>query len=155
MIFRAIVFSLVCAVFTPVSGQSFQSESEVSIGSNIRNLNEASVSIDENQTQVTIKLDGELFTTFDFKQYNKPIFYPILGPGQISMTRDWPMKNDTVGESKDHPHHKSMWISHEISGVDFWSEKGGSVKNESIETKFAGAPANVFRATSKLSLIHI
>ena len=119
MIFRAIVFSLVCTVFNPVSGQSFHSESEVSIGSNIRKPNEASVSIDENQTQVTIKLDGEMFTTFDFDQYNKPIFYPILGPGQISMTRDWPMKNDTAGESKDHPHHKSMWISHEISGVDF------------------------------------
>ncbi len=149
MIFRAFVFSLFCAVINPASGQCFQSESEASTGKNFRNLNEAIVSIEKTQTQVNIALDGQLFTTFDFDQYNKPIFYPILGPGQISMTRDWPMKNDTAGESKDHPHHKSMWISHEISGIDFWSEKGGAVKNESVETNFAGDPLNVLRATSK------
>ena len=150
MIFRAFVFSICCVVLYPISGLCFQIETKIlNEGKDRVERNEATVSIDQVHKQVDVTLDGELFTTFDFDKYSKPIFYPIFGPGQISMTRNWPMKENTTGESKDHPHHKSMWISHEISGVDFWSEKGGSVKTETIETNFVGNPSNVFRAKSK------
>ena len=108
----------------------------------------SSVVLSQNDKQISVSLDGKLFTSFDFQTYAKPIFYPIYAPGQIPMTRDWPMKKDSVGESHDHPHHKSMWISHEISGVDFWKEREGSVVTDSIETDFAGKPNNVFRASS-------
>ena len=98
--------------------------------------------------KVQVLVDGELFTTFDYGTYAKPILYPILGPGQIGMTRNWPMKEGKA-ESHDHPHHKSMWISHEIDGVDFWSEKGGSVRTKIFESgEKSFGEKNAFRATS-------
>ncbi|MGB1817960.1 MAG: DUF6807 family protein, partial [Rubripirellula sp.] len=90
------------------------------------------VTLKDSGKQVTVKLGEELFTSFDYRGYNKPILYPIFGPGQIGMTRNWPMKEDVEGEAHDHPHHKSMWISHEISGVDFWGESGGKVITEKV-----------------------
>jgi hypothetical protein len=98
--------------------------------------------------KLKVFLGDQHFTTFDYGSHDKPILYPILGPGQVGMTRNWPMKDDVVGEAHDHPHHKSMWITHEISGVDFWGEKGGEVQTATIEAEFVGKPKNVFRATS-------
>lgn len=108
------------------------------------------VSLSNNGKHVTVNLGGKLFTDFDYSDYDKPILYPIYGPGQIGMTRNWPMKQDVEGEAHDHPHHKSMWISHEISGVDFWGESAGKVVTQKVETEFSGnpKPTNVLRATS-------
>jgi len=93
----------------------------------------------------------QLFTNLDFETYDKPILYPIYAPGQIAMTRNWPMKKGVAGEGHDHPHHKSMWISHEINGVDFWTEAGGVVKTQTIETEFGDGEVShdsAIRATS-------
>lgn len=99
--------------------------------------------------KVQVFLGDEHFTTLDYATYDKPILFPILGPGQVGMTRNWPMQDGIEGEAHDHPHHKSMWISHEVSGVDFWGEKGGKVQTITIEDEFAGKPTGVFRATSR------
>lgn len=108
------------------------------------------VRMSNNGKHVAVNLGGKLFTDFDYSDYDKPILYPIYGPGQIGMTRNWPMKPDVKGEAHDHPHHKSMWISHEISGVDFWGESAGKVVTQKVETEFAGdpKPTNVLRSTS-------
>lgn len=87
----------------------------------------------KSEKSVDVLIDGLPFTTLNFGSYAKPILYPILGPGQIGMTRSWPMKDGVKGEAHDHPHHKSMWISHEISGVDFWAESGGKVVTQSVD----------------------
>ena len=165
MILRVFVFGLFCISATPLVGQAFQIESKISLPSqSLIELQQDDISIEKRSNKVDVNLNGKLFMTFEFGKYSKPIFYPIYGPDQISMTRDWPMKDNTEGESKDHPHHKSMWISHEISGVDFWSEKGGTVVSELIETKFEGNPTNVFwakpidvffRVNSKNNLIFV
>ena len=97
--------------------------------------------------EVKVKIGGERFTDFDYRGYGKPILYPIYGPGQVGMTRNWPMKEGVKGEAHDHPHHKSMWISHEISGVDFWGESAGKVITENVELDFVGQK-NVLRSTS-------
>ena len=59
------------------------------------------------------------------------------GPAGVSLTRAWPMEPAKPGESKDHPHQKSVWFCHGdvipegielkdkvkgVTGVDFWSE---------------------------------
>lgn len=106
------------------------------------------VSLETKEKNVTVKINGDVFATFDGATYDKPILYPIYGPGQVGMTRNWPMKEDVEGEAHDHPHHKSMWISHEISGVNFWGESGGKVNTERIKTSFAGKPTDVFQTTS-------
>jgi hypothetical protein len=157
MIVRFLIFVVAVAAFSCSSVNGFQTTTEPAkkkasqnqAASSNLNAKPAAVKLKQSDGKVDITLDNELFTSFDFKTYAKPILYPIHAPGQIAMTRDWPMVEDTDGESHDHPHHKSMWISHEISGVDFWAEKGGSVKTESVETSFAGNPTNVFRANSK------
>ncbi len=74
---------------------------------------------------VRIKIDDQPFAAIDFKSYAKPIVYPIYGPGQIPMTRNFPMKKGIPGEATDHPHHKSMWFGHgDVNGISFWHEQG-------------------------------
>ena len=70
----------------------------------------------------------------------KPYLWPLYGPGGTPMTRDWPIKKGTPGESSDHVHQKSVWFCHgdvipegleiknkpkNVAGVDFWSEGKG------------------------------
>jgi hypothetical protein len=76
------------------------------------------------------------------KPLAKPYFYPLVAPNGVSLTRDWPMKRGTPGETTDHFHQKSAWFCHgdvipdgielktrtadkHVRGVDFWSEQPG------------------------------
>ena len=91
------------------------------------------IRFEQHESRLAVLIGDDLFTDFVFKGYDKPIFYPIHGPGQIGMTRNWPMSPDVPGEAHDHPHHKSMWFAHPINGVDFWSETGGSIQIKKFE----------------------
>src|SRR5262245_46329152 len=73
-------------------------------------------------------------------KYSKPFLYPVLAPGNVPVTRAWPVEKGLPGEATtDHPHQKSVWFCHgdvipeglELKvkttdkhgrGVDFWSE---------------------------------
>jgi hypothetical protein len=70
----------------------------------------------------------------------KPIFWPLYAPGEVPVTRAWPMQPAGPGGSTDHPHQKSAWFCHGdvipeglalrdkikgVEGVDFWSEAKG------------------------------
>lgn len=70
----------------------------------------------------------------------KPYFWPVLAPGDLAVTRDWPMEKGNAGETTDHVHQKSAWFCHGdvipdgieikqkikgVTGVDFWSEALG------------------------------
>ncbi len=73
--------------------------------------------------RVRIEVNGQLFTEYHFKDTPRPYCYPVLGPYQLPMTRNWPMR-DTPGETHDHPHHRSFWFAHGlVNGRDFWSEQ--------------------------------
>lgn len=57
-----------------------------------------------------------------------PYLWPVYGPDGIEMTRAFPMEEDRPAESKDHPHHRSLWFAHgDVNGHDFWhgSKTGG------------------------------
>ena len=86
---------------------------------------QSSIVIERGENRITVSIGDDLFTAFNYKETAKPFLYPVLGPGQLQMTRDFPMKK-IAGESTDHPHHKSIWIGQEISGFDFWTCKRGS-----------------------------
>jgi len=76
------------------------------------------------------------FTTVHYNSFTKPILWPVHGPGGHRMTRDWPMKPDTPGDDKDHPHHKSLWFNHgDVNGVDFWSEspRAGTIVTTAVK----------------------
>lgn len=102
------------------------------------------VQITEGADKVRVEVNGELFTEYCHKGAPHVYFYPLLGPGGVAMTRDFPMKN-TEGEEQDHKHHRSLWYSHgSVNGLDFWSESdtAGSIRHakflEIKSGKFAG-----------------
>jgi hypothetical protein len=75
--------------------------------------------------KLRVNVGKDLFTEYDYQTYARPILYPVMGPGQVPMTRNHPMKPGVEGEAKDHPHHKSIWFAHgDINGTSFWHEKG-------------------------------
>jgi hypothetical protein len=75
-----------------------------------------------------VKLGEDAFCSIDHQNYEKPIVFPIYGPGQIPMTRSYPMQKDVPGEATDHPHHKSMWFGHgDVNGISFWHGEGKMV----------------------------
>lgn len=95
---------------------------------------QAGVKITEVGDILRIEINGELFSEYHFKDVSRPYLYPVLGPGEIPLTRNWPMK-DTPNEEHDHPHHRSLWYAHgSINGNDFWSEEKGAGKT--VHEKF-------------------
>ncbi len=103
------------------------------------------VNIESKNGRIEVSVGEDLFTAYNFLETSKPYLYPVLGPMQIRMTRDYPMK-ETTGEADDHPHHKSIWIGHEVNGVDFWTCQNGSkievVGQPVIDTKANSLAAN-------------
>jgi hypothetical protein len=81
------------------------------------------VEITQLPDRLRIQINGQLFTEYLFQDVPRPYFYPLLGPDQLPMTRNWPMKT-TPDEEHDHPHHRSLWFAHgSVNGHDFWSEE--------------------------------
>ena len=75
------------------------------------------------EDKVNVLLDGKLFTRYHIKSGTKPILWPVMGPGQLEVTRGFPMREKIEGEIADHPHHRSLWFSHgDVNGVNFWNE---------------------------------
>jgi len=73
--------------------------------------------------RLRVEIQGRLFTEFFFTNVPRPFFYPLIGPGEAAMTRNWPMKT-VPDEEHDHPHHRSLWFAHgSVNGRDFWSEQ--------------------------------
>lgn len=87
------------------------------------------------EQQVTINIDGELFTRYILKSGNKPILWPVIGPTGKELTRRFPMEEGVEGERNDHKHHRSLWFTHgevrfadQNSGTSFWHEEKKSGK---------------------------
>lgn len=78
--------------------------------------------------RLSIEVNGRLFTEYYYEDVPRPYYYPLLGPGDLPMTRKWPMENPP-GEEHDHPHHRSLWFAHgAVNGQDFWTERPGTGK---------------------------
>src|SRR5216117_2973193 len=81
------------------------------------------VKISEIENKLRVEIGGKLFTEYYFTNVPRPFCYPLIGPGDLPMTRNWPMKN-VPGEEHDHPHHRSLWYGHgNVNGIDFWEER--------------------------------
>lgn len=73
--------------------------------------------------RLRVELNGKLFTEYYYTNVPRPFCYPLLGPGGVAMTRNFPMVN-SPGEEHDHPHHRSLWFSHSpVNDVDVWTER--------------------------------
>jgi hypothetical protein len=95
--------------------------------------------------QAEFRLKGELVTVYRFEpEASKPYLWPLLAPGQMRVTRGYPIETDLPHETRDHVHHRSGWFCHgdvlaeglnfapssdrHVKGVDFWSESKGHGK---------------------------
>lgn len=114
-------------------------------GQENRTTRENSFRLDRNEsdTCIDVTIDSHPFTTFRYRDYAKPILYPVYAADGIEVTRHWPMRDDVPGEMRDHPHHKSIWVGHIINGVDFWTEKNGRVEVSELTLDDENAAINV------------
>jgi hypothetical protein len=109
------------------------------------------VQIKELPDRLRVELNGQLVTEYFFKDVPRPYFYPLIGPGEVAMTRNFPMKN-LPDESHDHKHHRSLWYAHgAMNGHDFWSEDkdfGKTVHDSFVEVK-SGEKEGVIKERNK------
>lgn len=94
---------------------------------------------------ITVKLDGQLVTEYLIRSGNKPVLYPLNGPDNVPLTRDYPMRT-VAGDSHDHPHHRSFWFTHgTVNGIDFWGEsaKGGEIRHREFTDVQGGATGRI------------
>ena len=110
------------------------------------------VSITEQDGKLRIEVNGQLFAEYNYQNVTRPFFYPVMGAGGASMTRNWPMK-ETPGEDHDHVHHKGLWYTHgDVNGHDFWAEgknSGKTVHEKFIEIK-SGSKMGSIKSQNKL-----
>jgi len=81
------------------------------------------VTLVPSEDRLRIEIGDELFTEYVHagEERHFPLFYPVLGPGQIALTRGFPIE-EVEGEDTDHPHHQSLWFAHsDINGETFWA----------------------------------
>jgi hypothetical protein len=105
----------------------------------------ASLEVTPSKQGAVVRVDGELFAEYVTRSGNKPIVWPILGPGGKRMTRWYPMAN-APRETRDHVHHRSLWFTHgDVNGVNFWAEgsKTGTIAHRKFTQLTGGATAIV------------
>ncbi len=92
-------------------------------------------------------LEGdELVAGYRFDSNGKPIIFPLHSPSGLALTRGYPMDEGGAQERDDHPHQRSLWLTHgEINGLDFWVESGrdnrGQIRHRSGSAKADGETA--------------
>jgi hypothetical protein len=95
--------------------------------------------------RVSISIDGQPFSDFYIgSEYQKPFLAPLRNAKGLVVTRKWPMEQ-VEGDSKDHPHHKGLFIGYgSVSGVNFWE----------VETASQPSPENP-QLKGKISLVKL
>ncbi len=89
------------------------------------------VSLEAGDEAVDVTLGGERFTRYLFGgETSKPCLYPLTGPFGEGVTRAYPME-EVEGDSTDHIHHRSLWVSWgDVNGSDNWGEGESSGRME-------------------------
>jgi len=100
------------------------------------------LSLKQAGTGYEVRVGNQLFAGYvtDFGGF--PIVYPIVGPTEKNMTRDYPMKQDYEGVKADHPHHRSLWFAQGgVNGLDFWTAQCKIVHKRFVKTECDGKTA--------------
>lgn len=79
----------------------------------------------ENET-LEVRLPDGAFGIYRFgKDVNRPYVWPLYGPGDVPLTRAFPMQQ-VENETVDHPHHTSLWTAFdEVNEVNNWHNAPG------------------------------
>lgn len=113
------------------------------------------VTITKDKDTLEFKIGKALVSKYHIgEKVAKPYFWPMNAPGDIPVTRAWPMLEGEPKETKDHVHQKSVWFCHGdvipegielkqkikgVEGVDFWSETVGHGRIVCVDV---GTPKN-------------
>ena len=126
-----------CAFAAPQSQQ--KTAPSVETESNVQ----TSITLESKDDRIAVKFGDELFTQYIFKGYEKPILYPVMAPGNVAITRRYPIEKKAANEATDHPHHKSIWFGQgNINGHNFWTMGHGTiVLDKVIQTQENGKNA--------------
>ncbi|MBK1882518.1 PmoA family protein [Luteolibacter pohnpeiensis] len=85
----------------------------------------AELKVEKSEGTLKIFDDGSLLTAYR-TDWKVPYLYPLLSPSGANVTRHWPTDPGVEGEEHDHPHHRSLWLSHgSVNGYDFWAFEDG------------------------------
>lgn len=105
------------------------------------------VQITQLPDRLRVEINGQPFTEYNFKNVPRPFFYPVLGPDDAAMTRNWPVK-EVPNESHDHPHHRGLWLAHSsVNGVDCWTENmDGRIVHTGFDEIKSGKDAGVIKS---------
>ncbi|HEY6564821.1 MAG TPA: DUF6807 family protein, partial [Pirellulaceae bacterium] len=80
------------------------------------------IELDRMPDAVGVRVNGALFTRYVILPDGTPVVWPIHGPSGQPLTRSFPLRDDVPGETRDHPHHRSLWFAHgDVNGLDFWT----------------------------------
>jgi len=141
---RSLLLSILCL---PIAAYS----ASTTVNSSSAASAQQGVEIVKLPDRLRVELNGHLFTEYFFKDVPRPYCYPLLGPGEAPMTRDWPMKSPP-DEEHDHKHHRSLWFAHgAVNGQDFWTEQGkfGKTIHEGFAEIRSGPEVGIIRSTNK------
>jgi hypothetical protein len=70
-----------------------------------------------------VTIDDKLFAEYRTNFNGTPIIWQIIGANEKPMTRAYPMNQNIKDEKKDHPHHRSLWFSHDlVNGNKHWTK---------------------------------
>jgi hypothetical protein len=75
--------------------------------------------------EIAVEIDGKPFTTFHYGTLdaNKPYLAPVRSASGKIVTRRFPMET-VEGESRDHLHHRGVWIGYKgVNGANFWENE--------------------------------
>ena len=77
--------------------------------------------------RVRVEIDGKPFTVYHYEGTKdqplvRPFFFPVLAADGTELTSDQQTAPAADGKKPDHPHHRSVYVSHgEVNGADHWS----------------------------------
>jgi hypothetical protein len=121
----------------------------------------AEVTLEKSPGGVRVSIDGKPFTEYlvhadlkpTHKPASKPILWPLVGPGDKRVTRNWPMEEGVPGETDhDHIHQQSLWFTHgSVNGIDFWSEGKGIIEHREFVKVESGPQATLVTRNDWLS----
>ena len=117
------------------------------------------VSLKQLKAKIDVAIDGQPFTSYVFVPpkvgrhvLRRPYFFPVYGPGQVAMTRPFPMIQKGLPKNcaTDHAHHTSIYVAHgKVNGVDNWSVGGraGYIVHKGFEVVAGGPVVGMFCET--------
>jgi hypothetical protein len=108
----------------------------------VPSLSAEELTLKQTDTGYEIRIGDNLFAGYVTNYGGSPIVYPIVGPTEKKMTRNYPMIDNYDMVKADHPHHRSLWFAHgDVNKFDFWAIRCKIVHQRFVKTECDGKTA--------------